>query len=78
MREAFPLTEADDLPALVRIYRAAIAGKTVQLDAQGSAPELTGPDLGYYGSASVTRQISGVGNIKTDKEFVGVKTNLQG
>jgi len=31
----------------------AIAGKTVQLDAQGSSPELTGPDLGYYGSASV-------------------------
>jgi Ca-activated chloride channel family protein len=31
----------------------AIAGKTVQLDAGGSRPELTGPDLGYYGSASV-------------------------
>jgi Ca-activated chloride channel family protein len=31
----------------------AVAGKTVQLDAQGSSPELTGPDLGYYGSASV-------------------------
>lgn len=31
----------------------AVAGRTVQLDAGSSAPELTGPDLGYYGSASV-------------------------
>jgi Ca-activated chloride channel family protein len=31
----------------------AIAGRTVQLDAEGSSPELTGPDIGYYGSASV-------------------------
>jgi Ca-activated chloride channel family protein len=31
----------------------AIAGKTVQLDDPGNDPEVTGLDLGYYGSAAV-------------------------